>query len=441
MMGSVLILFLLWVLEVSPLPVQAENWPRWRGSNGNAVSTASSLPLRWSSTENVRWKVRIPGEGFSSPIVWEERIFRTSAQDGGKRRLVHCLDRKDGKTLWSGEISDENPEQTSSMTGHAAATPVTDGRRVVAFFGNAGVICYDVEGKKLWQRSLGKFDSELGLASSPVLYHHLVILVCDHDGSQATSFDSFLIALDVRTGTVAWKTDRRGLYRSWSTPILVPAGGDRQELVVSAQDQLRGYDPETGKELWRAGGMTGWVAPSPVFGHGLVYATSGKDGPTLAIRPGGKGDVTATHVVWQNRRGGPYVCSPLLYGSYLYVHNEQRLLSCYHALTGKRQYQERMEGKFYASSAAGDGKLYFTNDSGTTFVIKAGPSFERLARNDLGEYTLASPAFSRGELFLRTEQHLYCIAPRITAAPADSGGPKPSRMPSRTGPPAPGPQR
>jgi outer membrane protein assembly factor BamB len=388
----------------------ADNWPRWRGENGSAVSDHSPLPLKWGPKTNVRWKTAIPGKGFSSPIVWKDRVFCTSAFDGGERRVVHCLDRKTGKILWSRAIKDTEPEIASAMTGHAAPTPVTDGQSVVAFFGNAGVVCYDFSGKQLWHRKLGEFESELGLASSPVLYRDRVIMVCDHDGADYSSFDSFLIAMDLKTGKQVWKTPRRDLFRSWSTPILVPGAGKKLELIVNGQEALRAYDPATGKQRWQVTGMSGWVTPSPVFGHGLVFATSGKNGPILAVRPGGKGDVTTRRVVWKVKTGGPYVCSPLLYKDYLYVHTEQGLLSCFQARTGKLQYKERLAGKFIASAVAGDGKVYITNEDGTTFVVKAGPKFEVLARNALKEYSLASLAIAGGQLLLRTEKHLYCIA-------------------------------
>ncbi len=401
-----LALFLL--LGACVAPARAENWPRWRGPDGNAVAAEAPLPLRWSATDNVRWKAEVPGEGSSSPIVWEDRVFLTSALKKGEVRVLHCLDRRTGKTLWTREVADKDPEGASVVTGHAAATPATDGRRVVASFGNAGVLCCDHDGKQLWHRRLGPFDSELGLASSPVLVKDRVILVCDHDGDRFRSFDSFLVALDLQTGKDVWKTDRRGLYRSWSTPIVVPAG-DRQELVVNGQDQLRGYDPETGKLRWQVEGMTAWVTPSPVFGHGLVFAASGKSGPVLAVRAGGTGDVTKTHVAWREPAGGPYVTSPLLYGDSLYVLGEQGFLACYEAHTGKERYRERLAGKFTASPAAGDGKVYATNEDGTTFVLRPGPKFEVLAENALGEYAVASPAFAGQDLLLRTEHHLWCI--------------------------------
>jgi outer membrane protein assembly factor BamB len=391
-------------------PARADDWPRWRGPQGNAVSQEAQIPVRWSARENIQWKVAIEGDGFSSPIVCGQRVFLTAAKERGKRRLVLCLDRQRGQLLWTGEIKHDNPERASAMTGHAAATPVTDGRQVAVMFGNAGLVCYDMTGKLLWQKNLGEFDTELGLASSPVLCRDKVIVVCDHDGDRFTSFDSFLIALNLESGKVCWKTERPGLARSWSTPILVSVSDGRPQLIVSAQDQLRAYDPETGKPLWHVEGTTGWVAPSPVFGQEMIFVTSGKDGPTLALRPGDSSGKVQPKVIWQVPRGGSYVCSPLLYEEFLYVLTEAGILSCYQARTGQLQYRERLEGKFYASPVAGAGKLYFTNDAGTTHVLKAGPKFEVLAQNALNEYCLASPAISGGQLFLRTEHHLYCIA-------------------------------
>lgn len=385
------------------------DWPRWRGADGSAVSDDKPLPVRWSTTENIRWKTAIPGEGASSPIVGGERVFVTSAQDRGVRRLVHCLDRESGQLCWSREIKHENPETASAVTGHAAATPATDGQRVVAFFGNAGAVCYDFEGKPLWRRDLGQFDSELGLASSPIIHEGKVILICDHDGTRFTSFDSFLIAVDCKTGETVWKTERHGLERSWSTPVVVPGLNGKPELIVSAQEHVRAYDPQNGKELWRVAGLTGWVAPSPVFGLGLIFGTSGKNGPVLAVRPGGRGDVTVTHVAWKHENLGPYVCSPLLHGDYLYVHNELGILTCFEAKTGKAQYRERLEGKFTSSGVAGDGKVYLFNEAGAGFVIRTGPRFELLAKNALSEYTVASPAIAHGCLFVRTQKHLWCV--------------------------------
>src|SRR5687768_13438969 len=258
------------------LLIACQDWPRWRGPDGAAVSAETKLPERWTSKDNVAWSVVVPGEGASSPITRGGDVFLSSALEGGTRRVLWCLDLRSGATRWSLETKDPAPERTSAVTGHAAPTPAADAERVVAFFGNAGVVCAGPSGEALWRRSLGEFDSELGIACSPVLHKDLVLVVGDHDGA------SFLAALDAKTGEIRWKTARPGLERSWGTPVL--AAG---ELVVSAQDELRGYDPATGAALWRVAGMSGWVAPSPVFGKGMIFATSGKDGPTLAVRPGG----------------------------------------------------------------------------------------------------------------------------------------------------------
>ena len=448
----------------------AGDWPRWRGPDGNAIAAQSDVPVRWSASSNARWKTALPGEGSSSPVVWGEHLFVTSAADHGNRRLVHCLDSTTGRLRWTREIADENPEITSALTGHAAPTPVTDGRRVVAFFGNAGVVCYDVHGHELWHRDFGDFESELGIASSPILHGDTVILACDHDGDRFGTFDSFVIGLDASTGETRWKTGRPKLFRSWSTPIVVPAGsgrspdrareGDRRsqgvgppggrpavgesagsadprrtaatvanafagklnsghptpaesprrtELVISGQDELRGYDPATGEHLWTVTGLSGWVAPSPVFAHGLIFAASGRNGPLLAVRPGGRGDVTKTHVVWRQETGGPYVCSPLVYGDELFVHNEQGVLTRYDARSGTEHDRQRLAGKFTASAVAADGRIYITNEDGVTFVFSAGPRYELLAKNDLGERCLASPAISGDRLLIRGERHLFCL--------------------------------
>jgi outer membrane protein assembly factor BamB len=364
------------------------DWPRWRGPDGSGVADGWALPVRWS----VVWKAAVPGEGASSPIVSGDAVFLTSAAGSGERRFLFCLDRGSGAERWRLQLKDENPERTSALTGHAAATPVTDGTHVVAAFGNAGVVCADFSGAVVWWKRLGEFDSELGLASSPVLHEGLAILVCDHDG------DSFLIALRTRTGETAWRTARSGLGRSWSTPIVV-AG----ELIVAAQDEVRAYDPATGTQRWAVEGTSGWVAPSPVSGGGLVFAVSGKDGPVVAIGPGGR-------IAWREERGGPYVGSPVLYEGLLYFVDDSARLVCRDAATGALVYRERLEGKFTASPVAGDGKIYLTNEAGTTFVVRSGRSYVQVGQNRLGEECLASPAISRGEILIRTRSHLWCLA-------------------------------
>lgn len=394
----------------------AENWPRWRGPNGAAVSADKPLPVVWSDRQSIVWRTKLPGEGSSSPIVWNNRLFITSAVDAGARRQTHCLDVESGEILWTRRLDDDNAEVTSSLTGHAASTPATDGRHVVVFFGNAGAACYDFAGELLWRRDFGEFESELGLASSPVIDQGRVFLVCDHDGAPPASFHSFLIALDVASGETVWRTDRPGLFRSWSTPVLAPGVDNRRELVVNAQDELRGYSREGGELVWRVTGMAGWVTPSPLVvgdcGNGvesLILAASGRDGPTLAVRTGGRGDVTGSHVVWRDENSGPYVCSPLYYNGLLYVHNELGVLTCRQASTGKIHYRRRLGGKFIASAVAGDGKLYLGAEDGLWRVVQAGPEFVELATNRVDGPCLASPAIYDRRLFIRGGDTLYCI--------------------------------
>ena len=392
-----------------PDPARADNWPRFRGPAGSAVSAESGLPEQWDVHRNVRWKTAIPGEGSSSPIVWGNRVFLTSSEDEGFFRRLHCLDLVSGALLWSTQTEDACPELTSALTGHAAPTPTTDGERVFAWFGNAGLSCYDFSGHQTWHVNLGAFESELGLASSPVLVEDRLILVCDHDGTRFKSFDSFLIALEPRTGRTLWKTPRPGQLRSWSTPIAVDnvAG---TELMINAQDELRAYDARSGQLRWSVSGMTPWVTPSPVAAHGLIFAHSGRDGPALAVRPGGRGDVTESHVAWRRPRGAPYVCSPLVYHDYLYLLNETGILTCFAARTGELKYRQRLAGKFYASPVAGENRLYLLSESGITWVIRAGETFQLLAKNRLAAGCLASPAIAAGCLLVRSHSHLFCVS-------------------------------
>jgi outer membrane protein assembly factor BamB len=387
------------------------DWPRWRGGDGNAVADGFALPQAWSATENVRWSVEIPGEGSSSPIVVGERVYVTSSRESGRRRELLCLERETGQVRWRREVEDDDPEIASSLTGHAAATPAANADFVVAAFGRAGLFCWRSDGELQWRFELGRFDSELGLASSPILVDQSAILACDHDGNRFTSFDSYLVAVDLATGRQQWRTERPGLGRSWSTPLVVRAGDAslaETSLLVNGQDELRAYDARDGRLLWQVPGQTGWVAPSPVVAHELAFATSGKQGPVMAIRLR-KADAGADRVAWRHENAGPYVCSPVAYRDWLFVHDEAGVLTCYDALSGRQLGRRRLEGKFHASSVAGDGKAYFTNDEGVTYVVAAGPRLEILAINRLDDTCLASPALADGSILLRTGRRLWRI--------------------------------
>src|SRR5712692_924729 len=381
-------------------------WPQWRGPSGQGLVEGKGYPDTWSDTENVRWKVKVPGRGHSSPTVWKGRIFLTTAYDGA-RRVVLCFNRDDGKLLWEAAAPEpQSVERVYRKNSHATATPVTDGERVYALFGNAGLLAVDFSGKQAWHYSFGATSNYHGPGGSPLLYKDRVIFYQDQRS------DSFVAALDAKTGNVLWKTPRQEKV-GWGTPIAIRAG-DHDEIVVSGQYAVRAYNPDTGKELWTARGSTMEVTPTPAVAHGLVFCPSGRAGPTLAIRPGGSGDVTETHIAWQTPRGSPFIPSPLAYGDYLYLVNDMTsIATCLEANTGKPVWQgrlgEAMREGFSASPLVVDGKIFFTNDEGETFVIAAGREFNLLRVNRLNEQTLATPALVDGKWYFRTAAHLIAI--------------------------------
>jgi hypothetical protein len=388
----------------------AKYWPRWRGPSGQGVVRTTGYPDRWSPTENVIWKTPVPGRGNSSPIVWGDRVFVTTAYDDGARLSLLCFRRSDGRLLWEVFVPQQGVEHAHAKNGHASATPSTDGRRVYASFGTHGLLATDFNGKIVWHRPVGRLDNYHGSAGSPVLYKDRVFLYQDHRGTE--SVRSFVAAFDAATGKPLWWTDRMATT-GWGTPVVIRAG-DRDELVVSSQRRVTAYDPGTGAELWSVGGMTFEVIPTPVVGHGLVFCSAGRAGPTLAIRPGGTGDVTATHVAWSTPKGSPFVPSGLIAGEVLYLVNDmQSVVTAYEARTGALLFQGRLgearrEG-FSASPVLVDGKVYFTNDEGETFVLQAGREFKLLHVNQIGEPTFASPALVDGRWYFRTAASLIAV--------------------------------
>jgi len=382
-------------------------WPRWRGPSGQGVVTGTGYPDRWSATENVAWKVAVPGRGNSSPIVWGDRIIVTTADTGGRRLSVLAYRRTDGAKLWETAAPDGRTDRYAHFkNGHASATPATDGRRIYVSFGGRGLLALDMAGRLQWHTDLGAMDAYHGTAGSPLLYKDRIILYQDqNDGS-------FVAAFDTSTGKQVWRTARNANV-GWGTPIAVRVI-DHDEIIVSSQQSVYAYDPATGQELWRCGGMSYEVIPTPVVGYGMVFCSSGRAGPTLAIRPGGKGDVTRSHVAWSTQRGSPFVPSPILYRNQLYMVNDMAsIVTSFDATSGKSLWQGRLgvaqrEG-FSASPVAVDGKVFFTNDDGETFVVRAGPTFELLHVNNLGERTLASPALVDGRWYFRTDSNLYAI--------------------------------
>jgi outer membrane protein assembly factor BamB len=384
----------------------ARYWSRWRGPSGQGVVDDAGYPDRWSATDNIVWRTAVPGNGNSSPVVWGDRIFLTTGQTGGRRLSILAFRRSDGELLWETDVAPGGREYVHPKNGPAAATPVTDGERVYASFGSRGLVAVDFDGNRLWHAEVGQIDNYHGPAGSPLLYRDRIIVYQDQRGG------GFVAAYDTRTGAQVWRTARAASV-GWGTPVAVRVG-DHDELIVSSQRLVQSYNPSTGEELWRCDGMLREVIPTPAVGHGLVYCASGRAGPTLAIRPGGRGDVTRTHVEWSTTRGSPFVPSPMVHGDYLYQINDMSsIITCLNARTGETVWQERLgrprrEG-VSASPIIVDDKLFVTNDEGQTFVLKTGPDFELLHVNDIGTRTLASPALVDGIWYIRTADELFAI--------------------------------
>jgi outer membrane protein assembly factor BamB len=421
------------------------NWPSFRGEHAAGVADGADLPENWDaeSGEGIRYKVAIPGLAHSSPIVWGDRLFLTTAISGKEKasfklglygsgdasvdRSEHewrllCIDKKNGGILWNEVVTKGSPKDKRHIKAtYANSTPVTDGEHVVALFGSEGLFAYSVEGKFLWKFDLGRMDVgaydipsyEWGGASSPIIYGGNVIVQCDQQKG------SFILAVDVKTGKEAWRTPRNELP-SWGTPTVYP-GKDRAELVTNGSNFIRGYDPATGKQLWRLGGSSKITAPTPVFGDGLIIVASGRhpERPVFAIRPGADGDISLDggassneFVAWSWTRRGGYMPTPLIYRKRVYVLNNDGRIACYDLAEGNEIYYERIPHRahgFSASPVAADGKVYLSGEDGLVFVIAAGDELKLLATNSMGEPLMASPAISGDTMFLRGSKHLFAV--------------------------------
>jgi outer membrane protein assembly factor BamB len=381
-------------------------WPRWRGPSGQGHVTGSGYVDTWSDTQNVVWKVPVPGMSNSSPIVWGDQIIMATAHDGGARKSLVAFRRSDGGKAWETFAPDASAEFQHPKNGHASGTPATDGQRVYAYLGSHGLLAVDMKGKQVWHRPLGPMSASHGTAGSPLLYKDRVILYQDQKDT------GFVAAFDAATGKEVWRT-ARGAQVGWGTPIAIRVG-DRDELIVSSMREVTAYDPNTGTKLWSAAGNLFEVIPTPVVGEGMVFASSGRAGPTLAIRPGGSGDVTATHIAWKAAKGSPFVPSTLLHKGLLYMVNDMAAIAtAYDARTGDVLWQGRLgeaaRESFSASPVVVDDKVFFTNDMGETFVLAAGREFKLLHVNKLNARTLASPALVDGKWYWRTEKELLAI--------------------------------
>jgi outer membrane protein assembly factor BamB len=408
------------VLMTMPLAAADGDWPQWRGPNNDGMARGDA-PLHWSDTEHIAWKAAIPGRGFSSPVVWGDRIFLTTAVPASTavargvlpehRFLVLAFDRKTGKQLWENVARVATPHEShhAQYGSFASNSPITDGTHVFAFFGSRGLYCYTLDGKLVWQKDFGplRMFNTFGEGAWTALDGNRLFVVLDHEDA------SFLVALDKASGRELWRAPRQG-NTNWSGPYLTTANGRRQ-LIVSASREVCSYDPETGELLWKARGLGQNTIPAPVAADGMVFVMSGFRNPNLmAIRLDRGGDLTNTDaIVWQNQRGNSYSASPVLYEGKLYVLTDSGMLSCFDAKTGKPFYQQVRLPKpynFKASPVGANGKLYLASEDGDVIVVKMGGEFEVLATNTLAdEQFIATPAIVDREIYLRGRNTLYAI--------------------------------
>jgi outer membrane protein assembly factor BamB len=432
-------------LVMCSVSAAAQNWPQFRGPGASGVVEGRPAAISWDATKavNTRWKTKIPGLAHSSPVVWGKKVFVTTAVTSGAKDetryglygdvapvkdepkhawKVYALDRDTGKILWERVASEGLPKvKRHPKSTHADSTPVTNGKYLIALFGSEGLYAYDLNGKLLWKQDLGILDAgwfydadyQWEYGSSPIIYGDLVIVQAD------IQKNSFIAAYNLKTGKLAWKTSRDEIS-SWGTPT-VYTGKTRSELITNGSRAIRGYDPATGKELWKLTPNSEVTAPTPFVAHDLIYVTSGYRiiQPIYAIRLGASGNISlkegkdsSEFIAWSKTRGGPYMPTPLVYGELLYTCSTQGVLTAYNAKTGERIYQERLGGKggaFTSSPVASDGKIYLASEDGDIFVVKAGPKYELLATNPVGEVMMATPAISEGLVIVRAHNHLFAF--------------------------------
>jgi outer membrane protein assembly factor BamB len=406
------------VLLLLTSTVSARQWPEFRGPDGQGHSTEKGVPLEWSESRNVAWKIPVPGSGWSSPVIAGNKVWLTTAvenREGGRVRGVSlramAFDAETGRGVVDVEVFRvEHPETINTKNSHASPTPIIDGDRVYLHFGAEGTAALTSTGEVVWKTRL-PYQSQHGSGGSPALYRELLIINCDGNGGPD---DAFVVALDVRTGKTKWKTRRREpADQAYTTPLVIRVG-DRDQLISVGAYRATAYEPLTGKEIWRVGYDTGFSnVPRPVYGHGLVYIATGFQQPTLiAVRPDGTGDVTRSHVAWTLKRAAPYTPSPILVGDELFIVNDVGIASCVDAASGKIHWQQRLGGNYSASPVFADGRIYFLSEEGTATVIAPGTVFNRLATSQLDGAILASMAVADRAFFIRTNTHLYRIGAR-----------------------------
>ena len=389
----------------------AEDWPQWRGPRLDGRSAETTFPTKWTKTEGVLWRTELPGEGHASVITHGNKLFTVAAVPETQERLLLCLNRADGKIRWQQPVLKAPMERLHRENSHASSTPATDGERVFCTFldrDTAVAAAYDFAGKQLWLKRLGPFSSVHGFCSTPMLFRDTIIINCDHDG------DGYIVALARQDGAERWRIARPNKTRSYVAPLIREAGG-RWQMVLAGTKCVASYDPATGAPLWMIDGPTDQFVASAVWHQkaGLFFVTGGfPDHHLLAIKPGGSGNITGSDfIAWHGRQGVAYVPSPIAEGDWFFITDDRGFGHCFDAATGAERWEQRM-GRQHASLVSAGGLLYFLNDDGICHVVRAGEKYQLVAKNELGEPTYASPALSEGQLFLRSEKHLYCIEAR-----------------------------
>lgn len=396
---------------------RAENWPQFRGPTAQGIVTGKALPVEWGPAKNLVWKQEIAGKGWSSPAIVDGRIYLTTAvpvAGGGNDQSLRalCLDAATGKQIWEQEIFHQDGATAPRIhpkNSHASPTPLVDGKQLFVHFGHQGTACLDLDGKVIWRNRDNRYTPVHGNGGSPVVVDGLLIFSCDGGDQQ------YVIALERDTGKQKWRTERslrfpRGF--SFCTPLIIEVKGKKQ-VVSSGSGGVTAYEPATGREIWKVAYQGYSVVPRPIFGHGLVFLSTGYDTASLlAIRPDGEGDVTATHVEWTLKRNVPRNSAPVLAGDDIFMVSDEGFASCVEVKTGKVHWQERLPGAYSAATMLSDGKVYFLSEQGLGIVIKADRKFQVLARNALNERSLASYAAADGALYVRTEKHLYRFGSR-----------------------------
>ena len=403
------------VIAIS-VPATAGNWPAWRGPDATGISSESGLPTHWSASDNVDWKVPLPEPGNSTPIIWGDRLFLTQSIDGGKRRALIAFNRNTGTVEWQEEVACNVEETTHRQNPPCSASAVTDGKTVYANFASGGILACTVDGKKLWHRDLGTVLSRWGNGGSPILYGDLLIVF------HGPGKPSILYGLDKTTGRTVWTSEETAInspvFGSWATPLIVKTAS-RDEMImplpggkIGGPGWFKAYDPASGKTLWQIDGLGNEVYAMPIVGvrGNIVVGISGHNGPTMAIRPGGSGDSTESHLLWRTTSKNPQrVGSGVIHDGHLFLADATGILQCLDTATGELVFRERLGGNLWGSILLADDRLYISNLEGDTYVVKAAAEFELIAKNSVGEATYAAIAPAHGKLFLRTHKQLYCI--------------------------------